>query len=93
MISINYIFNPNASLQYIKICFIETLFNICPQYCILSSTTIHSRSLSLTAIQFMSQMNPKEFVHITAYSVQLPYIAGRPLPLNRFKTWCTLGTV
>ena len=24
----------------------------------------------------MSQMNPKEFVHKTAYSVQLPYIAG-----------------
>ena len=24
----------------------------------------------------MSQMNPKEFVHNTAYSVQLPYIAG-----------------
>ena len=26
---------------------------------------------------YMSQMNPKEFVHNTAYSVQLPYIAGR----------------
>jgi len=24
----------------------------------------------------MSQMNPKEFVHNTAYWVQLPYIAG-----------------
>ena len=24
----------------------------------------------------MSQINPKEFVHTTAYSVQLPYIAG-----------------
>ena len=28
-------------------------------------------------------MNPKEFVHNTAYSVQLPYIAGRrSLPLS-----------
>ena len=27
----------------------------------------------------MSQMNPKEFVHNTAYSVQLPYIAGLSL--------------
>ena len=30
----------------------------------------------------MSQINPKEFVHKTAYSVQLPYIAGRSLPLK-----------
>ena len=28
----------------------------------------------------MSQMNPKEFVLNTAYSVQLPYIAGQILP-------------
>ena len=28
---------------------------------------------------YMSQMNPKEFVHNTAYSVQLPYIAGHSL--------------
>ena len=28
---------------------------------------------------YMSQMNPKEFVHDTAYSVQLPYIAGLSL--------------
>ena len=27
----------------------------------------------------MSQINPKEFVHKTAYSVQLPYIAGHSL--------------
>ena len=27
----------------------------------------------------MSQMNSKEFVHNTAYSVQLPYIADLPL--------------
>jgi len=27
----------------------------------------------------MSQMNPKEFVHNAAYSVQLPYIAGHSL--------------
>ena len=27
----------------------------------------------------MSQMNPKEFVHNTAYSGELPYIAGLPL--------------
>ena len=26
-----------------------------------------------------SQMNPKEFVHNTAYSVQLPYIVGQSL--------------
>ena len=29
----------------------------------------------------MSQMNPKEFVHNTAYSIQLPYIAGMSLYL------------
>ena len=28
---------------------------------------------------YMSQMNPKEFVQNTAYSVQLPYIAGHSL--------------
>ena len=28
---------------------------------------------------YMPQMNPKEFVHKTAYSVQLPYIAGHSL--------------
>jgi len=28
---------------------------------------------------YMSQMNPKEFVHNTAYSVQLPNIAGLSL--------------
>ena len=28
---------------------------------------------------FMSQMNPNEFVHNTAYSVQLAYIAGHSL--------------
>ena len=28
---------------------------------------------------YMSQMNPKEFVHNTAYSVQLPYIDGLSL--------------
>ena len=28
---------------------------------------------------FMSQMNPKEVFHNTAYSVQLPYIAGLSL--------------
>ena len=28
---------------------------------------------------YRSQMNPKEFVHNTAYSVQLPYIAGQSL--------------
>jgi len=27
----------------------------------------------------MSQMNPKEVFHNTAYSVQLPYIAGHSL--------------
>ena len=27
----------------------------------------------------MSQMNPKEVFHNTAYSVQLPYIAGQSL--------------
>ena len=27
----------------------------------------------------MSQINPKEFVHNTAYSVQLPYIAGHSI--------------
>ena len=27
----------------------------------------------------MSQMNPKEVFHSTAYSVQLPYIAGHSL--------------
>ena len=29
-------------------------------------------------------MNPKEFVHNTAYSVQLPYIAGLPLKSLNF---------
>ena len=29
--------------------------------------------------RFISQMNPKEFFHNTAYSVQLPYIAGLSL--------------
>ena len=28
---------------------------------------------------YMSQMNPKEFVHNTAYSVYIPYIAGLSL--------------
>ena len=28
---------------------------------------------------YMSQIKPKEFVHKTAYSVQLPYIAGHSL--------------
>ena len=28
---------------------------------------------------YMSQMNPNEFVRNTAYSVQLPYIAGLSL--------------
>ena len=28
---------------------------------------------------YMSEMNPKECVHNTAYSVQLPYIAGHSL--------------
>ena len=28
---------------------------------------------------YLSQMNPKEFVHNTAYSVQLPYNAGHSL--------------
>ena len=28
---------------------------------------------------YISQMNPKDFVHNTAYSVQPPYIAGHSL--------------
>ena len=31
----------------------------------------------------MSKINPKEFVHKTAYSVQLPYIAGHSLKENK----------
>ena len=34
----------------------------------------------------MSQMNPKEFVHNTGYSVKLPYIAGRSVPLKSQRT-------
>ena len=34
----------------------------------------------------MSQMNPKEALHNTAYSVQLPYIAGRSPSHYAFKT-------
>ena len=33
----------------------------------------------------MSQMNPKEAFHNIAYSVQLPYIDGRSLPLKKNK--------
>ena len=34
----------------------------------------------------MSQMKTKEFVHNTAYSVQLPYIAGLSLKVNTVNT-------
>ena len=32
----------------------------------------------------MSQMNPKEEFHNTAYSVQLPYIAGHSIKRIKF---------
>ena len=35
-----------------------------------------SQDLKIFKKLYMSQMNPKEFVHNTAYSVQLPYITG-----------------
>ena len=34
----------------------------------------------------MSQMNPKEFVHNAAYSVQIPYIAGHSLQSHRISS-------
>ena len=43
----------------------------------------HSKNVFLKGVTeetfYMSQINPKEFVHNTAYSVQLTYIAGHSL--------------
>ena len=39
-----------------------------------------------------SQMNPKNFFYITAFSAQLPYIAGRSLPLMLVKYVSLLKT-
>ena len=33
-----------------------------------------TQDLQIFKMYYLSQMNPKEFVHNTAYSVQLPYI-------------------
>ena len=38
-----------------------------------------TRDLQIFKKFYMSQMNPKGFVHNTAYSVQLPYKAGLSL--------------
>ena len=35
--------------------------------------------LYIVKVFCMSQMNPKEFVHNTTYSAQIPYIAGHSL--------------
>ena len=35
--------------------------------------------LYIVEMFYMSEMNPKEFIHNAAYSVQLPYIAGHSL--------------
>ena len=37
----------------------------------------------------MSQMNPREVFHNTAYSVQLPFIAGHSLSTENFVFWMT----
>ena len=39
----------------------------------------YSSTVMFRVTPCMSQMNPKEVVHNTAYSVQLPYIAGHSL--------------
>ena len=41
--------------------------------------SLQTRYLYIVETFNMFQMNPKEFVHNTAYSVQLPYIAGLSL--------------
>ena len=40
---------------------------------------VQTQDLQIFKKFYMSQMNPKEVFHNTAYSVQLPYIAGPPL--------------
>jgi len=42
-------------------------------------TAAQTQDLQIFKKFHMSQMNPEEFVHNTAYSVQLPYIAGHSL--------------
>ena len=59
----------------------------CRRYLIIKKKTIlktyrfcpQTQDLQIFKKFYMSQMNPEEFVHNTAYSVQLPYIAGHSL--------------
>ena len=40
---------------------------------------LNTQDLQIFKKFYMSQMNPKEVFHNTAFSVQLPYIAGHSL--------------
>ena len=61
----------------------KALANLKPVFSLIRSferrICAQTQDLQIFKMFNMSQMNPKEVFHNTAYSVQLPYIAGHSL--------------